>query len=106
MNQALVWGKFSEFFLFLRPFINMTKIRNYIKRVTTKMKKSTLPLNFCQICHNNGADSYSIQIPYSVQPCGHIFCYYCISGAVLLDSKLPCARCGVPVEGIKQELNI
>lgn len=110
MNQTLIWGQVSEFLQFLRPLINITKIRRFLKRsfaLGKKKRMSTLPLHLCQICHDNSDSSAvggnsEIIVPYSASPCGHAFCYYCISAAIQQDSRFECPRCGITVESIQQ----
>eukprot|EP01135_Chromosphaera_perkinsii_P002807 Nk52_evm16s227 gene=Nk52_evmTU16s227 len=53
---------------------------------------ATLP-HKCLIC-----DSPDINRPYQT-PCGHVFCYYCITSNAMADPFYPCPWCGEAVVG-------
>lgn len=99
MNRQLVWSGFTEFAMFLLPFLNLDKIRRTIKRRFFRAEQSVhtlAPSTTCVICMSD-----PITMPY-VTACNHIFCYYCIKSNLLADRRFACPRCGEPTAPIRR----
>ncbi|XP_074653802.1 peroxisome biogenesis factor 2-like isoform X2 [Tubulanus polymorphus] len=91
MNRELLWHGFSEFLLFVLPFINFHKIKNAVQRVfhsrSTADGLGDKNMDECAICGQSPIGPREIG-------CNHVFCYYCIQSNVLADSKYSCPVCG------------
>eukprot|EP00455_Lapot_gusevi_P032035 TRINITY_DN3490_c0_g1_i5.p1 TRINITY_DN3490_c0_g1~~TRINITY_DN3490_c0_g1_i5.p1 ORF type:complete len:343 (+),score=34.99 TRINITY_DN3490_c0_g1_i5:135-1163(+) len=101
MNQQLVWHGFSEFLLFMMPLINFAKLRmwmsravRWVLRLTTSSDQPILP--GCPVCRADPIPS-----PH-VANCGHIFCYYCVRGSQLAESRFRCPQCDEVVHTIQR----
>jgi peroxin-2 len=109
MNQQLVWQAFSDFMLFLLPLVNFGWIRQLLVRlyrVVRPLKKpsaaevaaAAATAGSCAKC-----DANPITSPFRAVPCGHTFCYYCLSASRLAAEQADAARgfkcptCGVRV---------
>ncbi|RIB24723.1 hypothetical protein C2G38_2069311 [Gigaspora rosea] len=53
MNQQLVWHPFTEFLLFLKPFINFRRLKNILKHVPYSKPQAFnfLPTHICVMCY-------------------------------------------------------
>ena len=69
LNRQLVWQGFTEFVLFLMPFISFQTIRSQLLRVLPFKKggDSELPPHICTICN-----ATTVHTPYQTN-CGHIY---------------------------------
>lgn len=98
-NREILWHGFSEFLLFLLPFINFRHLRNSFKRMMMRQTPSggisSTPkdLDFCLLCRLPPC------VPHCIG-CRHVFCYYCIMGNILSDPAFACPECGVKVDHI------
>jgi peroxin-2 len=124
MNRQLVWTAFTEFLLFILPLINLSRMRNTLGRMFSKSNSIDLPPQICAICYQNeqaSANSNTESLgmgtttsgPFSsgtgnravnpyVTNCGHVFCYYCLKTATMVDSDYHCPRCLTRVEGMER----
>jgi len=108
MNKNLVWRGFTEFFLFIYPFLNLAKIKRFISRnVTFPLKLFSLRklgqqvAKFeCAVCSASPPNT-----PYRTESCDHYFCYYCIQVNLMMDAKFCCPVCQVPVSRISRYVN-
>eukprot|EP01062_Namystynia_karyoxenos_P079384 TRINITY_DN835_c0_g1_i1.p1 TRINITY_DN835_c0_g1~~TRINITY_DN835_c0_g1_i1.p1 ORF type:complete len:393 (+),score=89.70 TRINITY_DN835_c0_g1_i1:71-1180(+) len=93
MDRQLWWTHLTEFLTFALPFINfLPRIRRMFRAVKGNALGPRLPDDVCAICNIS-----PIQVE-GVAPCGHRFCYYCISSRVTAAAgSASCPRCG---EGI------
>jgi peroxin-2 len=99
LNQQLLWQGMSEFMLFLMPLINFNWFIMVFRNVF--VNPVAREIRGCGICN-----SEDITMPH-VTPCGHLYCYYCISARVKvhedadesgLDSEpYKCAMCSTEV---------
>eukprot|EP01083_Nonionella_stella_P116589 346514_1 len=105
MNQQLVWGSVSEFFLFILPLINVPKIRRWVGRQWHKVTDSpggrarnarggATP---CPLC-----SAHPITTPFAAKPCGHVYCYVCLRAEMMNESvaQFRCATCGGVITGL------
>ncbi len=110
MNQQLIWHGFSEFLLFILPLINFERIRALLRRMFHSTPAGSaaaaggaaagaaggsggaavadLLNSSCPVCSLS-----PITVPYRAEPCGHLFCYYCLAGSRTADRNYRCARC-------------
>jgi hypothetical protein len=101
MNQQIAWQALSDFMLFILPLINFDSIGKLfmwtgrtiglLPPIPTASANSTGVGSVslveamqvgCPCCHLAPASQ-----PYIAHPCGHIFCYYCLSGNRLAASS-------------------
>jgi len=87
MNQQLVWQGFSEFFLFLLPFIDFERIRSGIRKLL-RLSSDNQEEKGCPVCKAPPTTPYQAN-------CGHVFCYYCLHGSRLQDDMFRCPGCDV-----------
>jgi hypothetical protein len=40
-------------------------------------------------------------VPYRAEPCGDIFCYYCLRGHTAVDPRFQCPVCLAKVDGMR-----
>jgi peroxin-2 len=97
MNRQLVWHGFSEFLMFLTPLINADRIKRTIYRLFKFRNKLSPSLGNagCGVCQADPAHS-----PY-LSDCGHLFCYYCIKTAMMVDRSYACPSCNHQIKQIK-----
>ena len=119
LNRQLVWAEVSEVLLFLLPLVNIAAVKRFVR---TKLPKLSIldSNNFVASSHRHGTkekaeDEWSqckicqrhdIVSPYAAQPCGHVFCYYCIYSNTLADGQYECPECFVRVDAIKPAYSI
>jgi peroxin-2 len=106
MNRQLVWHAFTEFLVFMVPFMQLDRI--YEHMVMAKFSKQmlqALPENVCALCVMDGVgvEHATIQLP-AKGDCGCTYCYYCLSTRVLAskDSGWQCVRCGGVNHSVKR----
>ncbi|KAJ8323303.1 hypothetical protein BDV3_004298 [Batrachochytrium dendrobatidis] len=104
MNRQLVWHTFTEFLLFIIPFININAVKRALQKQFTQPRRLDLPPHLCVICHIKNSASLVLHVPYQTN-CGHIFCYYCIKTEMMMDASYACPRCGVTVKSISRYAN-
>lgn len=109
LNRQLVWTEISELLLFILPLISVTPMRSLLSKlprfaavVSPPAAASTAggsdggSLAPCGIC-----DTAAPLRPFVAQPCGHVFCYYCLAARTQADARYACVRCGERVAGLK-----
>jgi len=69
LNRQLVWQGFTEFVLFMMPFISLQALKNRVMGLLPRSKSAedALPAHICAIC-----TSATIHTPYQTD-CGHTF---------------------------------
>ncbi|KAH7299866.1 hypothetical protein KP509_24G034300 [Ceratopteris richardii] len=94
-NRQLVWQELSELLLFVLP---------HLKRVQTWLQlkwgyASTIheKEGACALC---GADP--ITIPYVASPCGHVYCYYCLTTGCQVHRSFHCVRCNREITSMRR----
>lgn len=114
LNRQLVWSELSEVLLFLLPLVNAAAVKRALRSVLPRLPtltgapgaaptakgaaealadgSNTLP---CGIC-----GTAEILAPYEAQPCGHVFCYFCLRSHVMADEEYQCPSCLVRVVGM------
>lgn len=124
LNRQLVWHAFTEFLLFILPVVKVGRWRRWYSRIMRKAKSlgsvgeessilknrkgelSFLPEKTCAICFKEtSADtegkgigaggSTDVTNPYEAIPCGHLYCYICITSKIALEEGegWECLRC-------------
>lgn len=119
LNRQLVWAEVSEVLLFLLPLVNIAAVKRFVRTKLPKLsllndnsfvpsykrhdtaKSSEDVLIQCKICQRQ-----DVIFPYAAQPCGHVFCYYCIHSNTLADSQYECPACFVRVDALKPAYSI
>jgi peroxin-2 len=121
LNRQLVWAEVSEVLLFLLPLVNAAAVKRAVRSILPRLPtfsftstSSTSPSqttigattsleNFsrqedstCGICGTN-----DILVPYKADPCGDLFCYYCLRGYTVVDPRFQCPVCLVKVDGMR-----
>jgi len=133
MNRQMAWHAFTEFLLFAVPLVHWSRNLKKLKKGilaraqrhrllqpgTMKTKTySKFPETECAICRERTKHSrpqasdgstrryYPIQVSY-VTPCGHRFCYFCVSEKILQSAEegsyWECLRCSRPVYNILRD---
>lgn len=94
MNRELLWNGFIEFLVYTIPMINFQLIRNRLRQFLSKGNRDGVEViphltqtTCCVFCTERPT------LPHHIG-CGHIYCYYCIAGNKLSDSKFTCVECG------------
>jgi len=105
LNRQLVWEEFTELLLFLWPLWSSPWVQQLFRdkigkrllsmKRTTRSSSTTIPVDACPICRR------SPRMPHLARPCGHIYCYYCLSCA-MQSLGYCCERCGDTVRGISR----
>eukprot|EP00041_Stephanoeca_diplocostata_P025010 m.646709 g.646709 ORF g.646709 m.646709 type:complete len:325 (+) comp22651_c0_seq82:188-1162(+) len=101
LTRELLWHGFSEFAVFILPYIHLRRVQGALRRWWRKGRgrTSTTPSmgesspNYtrgakCGICAVD-----SPWTPYSAQCCGAVFCYHCIQTNCTMDSAYECPKC-------------
>eukprot|EP00741_Cyanophora_paradoxa_P010928 tig00020553_g10565.t1 len=101
MNRQMVWSEFTELMLFVLPLVNTARLRSFVlsrlrRGQAGPASSAADPLgDGCALC---GAPADEVSMPHAANPCGHVFCYYCIRSALAAGGKsASCGRCGAPV---------
>ena len=129
LNRQLVWHAFTEFLLFILPVVKIGRWRRWYSRIIRKAKSlsssgnedssilknkkgelSFLPEKTCAICHKEtsadadgkgpGGGSTDVTNPYEAIPCGHLYCYICITSKIALEEGegWECLRCNTLIK--------
>ncbi|KAF8455817.1 Pex12 amino terminal region-domain-containing protein [Terfezia claveryi] len=130
LNRQLVWHAFTEFLLFILPVVKIGRWRRWYSRIIRKAKSfgssgnedssilkdrrgelSFLPEKTCAICFKEtSADaegkgpgaggSTDVTNPYEAIPCGHLYCYICITSKIALEEGegWECLRCNTLIK--------
>jgi hypothetical protein len=101
ITRQVIWQGFTDFAVFIAPFVNWIKIRNW---TTTSRKYRDLPEDACALCLDKGYKSIKITNPYKTN-CNHSYCYYCVKSEMLADSSWSCLICKSKVKSIKPKLD-
>lgn len=117
LNRQLVWSELSELLLTLLPLLNSDAVKRALKGLLPRIpppaffNKSSSGaaagrlsegesgnniVQTCRICNASEAI-----MPYSAQPCGHIYCYYCLRASTLADVEYSCPTCGLKIDALK-----
>jgi len=92
MNQQLAWSSLRELCLFLGPILNFRRIKTFI---FSKFSRSNADRDACSICLT------AKPALRWVANCGHSFCYFCISAAMIEQSSYKCPSCHTKVVSLK-----
>jgi len=124
MNQQLAWQSLSEFMLFLLPLINFAAIGRgalwagrLVGLVAPAPKRRAMAAGEVEGRVIDVADALALGCPYCslkpacqptvAHPCGHIFCYYCLSSNRLAEAQLSSSSSGQhgsgPLRAIRAE---
>ncbi|KAF8462560.1 Pex12 amino terminal region-domain-containing protein [Kalaharituber pfeilii] len=129
LNRQLVWHAFTEFLLFILPVVRVNRWRRWYSRFIRKARSlgssnedssilknrkgelAFLPEKTCAICYKEttaeagegrGASGASTDItnPYEALPCGHLYCYICITSKIALEEGegWECLRCNTLIK--------
>ena len=123
LNRQLVWHAFTEFLLFILPVVKVGRWRRWYARFVRKARSlgssedssilknrkgelSFLPEKTCAICfkeasadagegRDGASSSTDITNPYEAIPCGHLYCYICVTSKISLEEGegWECLRC-------------
>eukprot|EP00794_Sanderia_malayensis_P015233 gene15233-16807_t len=104
MNRELLWHGCMELIAFIIPLINIQRLRNFVKNITTSSRMQQVDAQdkrhnrernsseLCPIC-----DQKPIH-PQTIDNCGHVYCYYCIKANCMADPSFRCNVCNVKVD--------
>jgi hypothetical protein len=84
MNQQIAWSALSDFMLFLLPLINFGVLQDAVKwmRAAVGLAPPVPVIGAgCPVCGDTPRQ------PYRAQPCGHVYCYYCLAGNRLAEAQ-------------------
>lgn len=123
LNRQLVWSELSELLLFLLPLFDVAAVKRALRsalprlpmltgaRLTTQQQQQGGRKEAGEDAALSGRGSggqacgicgaATVLTPYAAQPCGHVFCYYCLRSHVLADCGFTCPRCLARVEGLR-----
>lgn len=93
LNQKLLWAELSELLLVLLPFLKRLPIWLGLKHTSARF----IDGGACVLCGAN-----PITIPYTSEPCGHLYCYYCLSTRFSSNRVFQCASCNKEVTSIER----
>ncbi|GJQ14693.1 hypothetical protein GpartN1_g7012.t1 [Galdieria partita] len=100
LNRQLVWQEFTELLLFLWPLLSSNLVKQLFRDMIGKkfVYRGTrdIPADACPICR-----CVPPKMPHLARPCGHTYCYYCLSWA-MQSFGYCCERCGDTVRGISR----
>ena len=99
MHRQVIWQAFTEFLLFVIPFVNWRRIKSFWNRLSLSNTYAVLPESDCAICIERGYTRSKVRNPFETN-CGHVFCYYCIRSCTLADPHYSCLRCRTRIERI------
>ncbi|KAL4425471.1 hypothetical protein ABPG75_009487 [Micractinium tetrahymenae] len=113
LNRQLVWSELSELLLFLLPLVNVKAIKHALRSHLPRLpilsaaaggagagaaaaaaagsagqragEQSQEP---CPVC-----SAAEVLNPWAAEPCGHVFCYYCLRSHCLADPQYSCPLC-------------
>mmetsp|Transcript_12153 Transcript_12153/g.30700 ORF Transcript_12153/g.30700 Transcript_12153/m.30700 type:complete len:146 (-) Transcript_12153:316-753(-) len=107
LSRQLVWQELSELLLNVLPLLDPEKLRARLLRwlppagagtqLTSVAAQDQQPPRGCAICGSGEAHT-----PFSAEPCGHTFCYYCLRARTQADRQYSCPICGVRVDGLRR----
>lgn len=101
ITRQVVWQGFTDFAVFIAPFINWIKLRNWTRNSS---KFQNLSLDTCALCIDKGYKSVKITNPFKTN-CNHCYCYYCVKSEIMADSSWLCLICKSRVTSIMPKLN-
>lgn len=100
ITRQVVWQGFTDFAVFIAPFINWIKLRNWTRNSN---KYQNISNDTCALCMENGYKSVKITNPFKTN-CNHCYCYYCVKSEIMADSSWLCLICKSRVTSIKPML--
>ena len=105
-NQEILWNGFTEFTMFVLPFLNIVSLKNWFNSSILRH----LPFHFGSPTEEMGLSVCAECGTHPTHPqlatCGHLFCYYCVSANKMADTNYPCPKCHKIVEDYQQrEMN-
>ena len=103
ITRQVLWQGFTDFAVFIAPFINWNKLRNWT-RLGVSRKFLDLSSDSCGLCLEKGYKSIKITNPYKTN-CNHTYCYYCVKSELLADSSWSCLQCRSKVTSIFPKLD-
>ncbi|CAH1117919.1 unnamed protein product [Phaedon cochleariae] len=95
LARELLWNGFIELLVFILPLINYHKIKRAIRNINpfhVKTKYSVVA-NRSMTMHSKCAYCGENPILPHHMGCSHIFCYVCLKGNQVADSKFECPAC-------------
>jgi len=123
LNRQLVWAEVSEVLLFLLPLVNAAAVKRAVRSILPRLpafpftpisqtardddvrsgsrygngnSSSNRDIGNCGICGTS-----EMLVPYRAEPCGDIFCYYCLRGHTAVDPRFQCPVCLAKVDGMR-----
>eukprot|EP00873_Tetraselmis_striata_P019233 jgi/Tetstr1/439497/TSEL_027927.t2 len=101
LSRQLVWQELSELLLNVLPLLDPEKLRARLLRwlppAVTLLGARHRHVHIAQY-----AGSGEAHTPFSAEPCGHTFCYYCLRARTQADRQYSCPICGVRVDGLRR----
>ncbi|KAK4538321.1 hypothetical protein CDCA_CDCA17G4346 [Cyanidium caldarium] len=107
LNRQLVWEGFTDFLLFLLPLLESRPLQEFQRVWSASLSRDARSLGgehdsepsttTCAACGSNKP-----LMPHRAKPCGHAFCYACISVELSSRSRYRCPRCRSLVDGCKR----
>ncbi|KAH7625018.1 hypothetical protein Ndes2526B_g00394 [Nannochloris sp. 'desiccata'] len=119
LNRQLVWAEVSEVLLFLLPLVNAAAVKRAVRSILPRLPtfpftptSQTTPAIDGVTRSHSGSNSSRVRncgicgtgemlIPYKADPCGDMFCYYCLRGHTAIDPRFQCPVCLAKVEGMR-----
>jgi len=119
LNRQLVWAEVSEVLLFLLPLVNAATVKRAVRSILPRLPAfpftptsqtavdgvrggssgesiSSSRDSTCGICGTS-----DMLVPYKAEPCGDVFCYYCLRGHTAVDPTFQCPVCLAKVDGMR-----
>lgn len=95
MTRELIWNGFIEILVYLLPLINYHKISRIVRNVNPLHKKPEVERHLKRVITSETVCAHCEEPP--IVPChmgcSHVFCYSCLRGNQVADSKYECPVC-------------
>ncbi|KAI5060359.1 hypothetical protein GOP47_0024779 [Adiantum capillus-veneris] len=94
-NRKLVWDELSELLLIFLPMLKRACM--WMRSKWGSATRATTEEGSCVVC-----TAKPITIPYIARPCGHLYCYYCLSSRCSAYRSFQCAYCNQEVTSMER----